>query len=302
MTYLSDHAAGHNLPHHCEEGFPELLEKIVRESGWDLRNYKKASLKRRIAVRLNTHNISSYKDYHSVLESDPAEYNNLISTITIKVSEFFRDPEVFDLLREAIMKNPPTSPFFKGGLSNNIPPLAKGGQGGFEGDGLKAWSCGCAHGEEAYSLAILLAEFFGIGNLKEARVFATDADEKAIDKARKGTYTEESLRNISQNLKNRYFEKTDKGYKLNHEIRHLVRFGALDIIRGNPISKVDLLLCRNLLIYFEKGLQGLVLKKIDFALKPGGILVLGTAETLPPSFLSRYMEIKPGSRVYRKLR
>lgn len=82
----------------------------------------------------------------------------------------------------------------------------------------------------------------------------------------------------------------------------MVRFGALDIIRNNPISKVDLLLCRNLLIYFEKGLQERVLKKLDFALKPGGILVLGTAETLPPSFLSRYMEIKPGSRVYRKLR
>lgn len=278
MTYLPDHAAGRNLLHHCEEGFPELLEKIARESGWDLRNYKKASLKRRIAVRLNTHNISSYRDYHSVLESDPAEYNNLISTITIKVSEFFRDTEVFDLLKELIGRDATSGRLYR------------------------AWSCGCAHGEEAYSLAILLADSFGIGNLTKARVFATDADEKAVDKARKGTYTEESIRNISQNLKNRYFEKSDKGYKLNHEIRHLVRFGTLDIIRGNPISKVDILLCRNLLIYFEKGLQGLVLKKLDFALKPGGILVLGTAETLPPSFSSRYVEIKPGSRVYRKLR
>lgn len=278
MTYLPVHAAGHNLPHHCEEGFHELLEKIVRESGWDLRNYKKASLKRRIAVRLNTHNISSYRDYHSVLESDPAEYNNLISTITIKVSEFFRDPEVFDFLKELIGRDAPSWHLYR------------------------AWSCGCAHGEEAYSLAILLADSFGTGNMDKISVFATDADEKALDKARKGIYAEESIRNISHNLKNRYFEKSDKGYKLNHEIRHLVRFGALDIIRGNPISKVDLLLCRNLLIYFEKGLQGLVLKKLDFALKPGGILVLGTAETLPPSFSSRYTEIRQRSRVYRKLR
>lgn len=278
MTYLPDHAAGRNLPHHCEEGFHELLEKIVRESGWDLRNYKKASLKRRIGVRLNTHNISSYKDYHSVLESDPAEYNSLISTITIKVSEFFRDPEIFDLLKELIGRDAPSGHLYR------------------------AWSCGCAHGEEAYSLAILLADSFCTGNMDKISVYATDADEKALDKARKGTYTEESLRNISQNLKNRYFEKSDKGYKLNQEIRNMVRFGALDIIRNNPISKVDLLLCRNLLIYFEKGLQERVLKKLDFALKPEGLLVLGTAETLPPSFLSRYMEIKPGSRVYRKLR
>lgn len=278
MTYLPDQAAGHNLPHHCDEGFHELLEKIVRESGWDLRNYKKSSLKRRIAVRLNTHNISSYKDYHSVLESNPAEYNRLISTITIKVSEFFRDPEVFDLLKELI------------GI--DVPP----------GRLYKAWSCGCAHGEEAYSMGILLAEAAGFGNLGDFRIFATDIDLEALDTARKGTYREDSMKNLCDTLRNAYFHKSVKGYDVRDEIRHLVRFGALDIVKDTPISKVDVLLCRNMLIYFEKELQRRVLEKLDFALKLGGILVLGAAEVLPLPFSSRYTEVKKGSRVYRKLR
>lgn len=109
MTLLSTQTGGLNPSYHCEEGFPELLEKIHMEAGWDFRHYKKPSLKRRISLRLNAHNISSYNDYHSVLESTPQEYGSLFSTITIKVSEFFRDPEVFDLLRELI------TPFFSSG-------------------------------------------------------------------------------------------------------------------------------------------------------------------------------------------
>ncbi len=278
MTVLSNHTVGHDAPRQCDEGFPELLEKIVRESGWDLRNYKKASLKRRIAIRLNTHNISSYKDYHSVLESNPAEYNRLVSTITIKISEFFRDPEVFGLLKELI---PPS-------LSVS--------------DGLKAWSCGCANGEEAYSIGILLAEAAGIENLGDVKIFATDIDPGALDNARKGDYRGDSMRNLSDVVRNAYFHKSIKGYEVRDEIRHLVRFGALDIVKDTPISKVDVLLCRNVLIYFEKELQRRVLEKLDFALKLGGLLALGAAEVLPLPFLSRYTEVKKGSRVYRKER
>lgn len=278
MTVQSNQTVEHGAPRHCDEGFPELLEKIVRESGWDLRNYKKASLKRRIAVRLNTHNISSYRDYHSVLESDPAEYNKLTSTITIKVSEFFRDPEVFGLLKELI------------------------GRDATPGHLYKAWSCGCAHGEEAYSIGILLAEAAGIENLGDVRIFATDIDSGALDTARKGAYRGDSMRNLCDTLRNAYFHRSIKGYEVRDEIRHLVRFGALDIVKDMPISKVDVLLCRNMLIYFEKELQRRVLEKLDFALKLGGLLVLGAAEVLPLPFLSRYTEIKAGSRVYRKLR
>ncbi len=277
MTVLSTQTGGLSPSYHCEEGFPELLEKIHAEAGWDFRHYKKTSLKRRISLRLNAHNILSYKDYHSVLESNPQEYGRLFSTITIKVSEFFREPEVFDLLGELI------TPFFSSD------------------EGLRAWSCACAHGEEAYSLGILLANCFGEEKLGNVRIFATDIDEGAIDIARKGFYREEYLQNLSYMIREKNFVRSEGGYRVKHGIRDLVRFGRLDIIKDAPISKINIILCRNLLIYFEKELQNRVLEKLDFALKPGGILVLGRAETIPPFLSSRYKEVREKSRVYRKL-
>jgi len=276
MTVLSTQTGGLSPSYHCEEGFPELLEKIHAEAGWDFRHYKKTSLKRRISLRLNAHNISSYSDYHSVLESNPQEYGRLFSTVTIKVSEFFREPEVFDLLREL------------------MPPFISSDEG------VRAWSCACAHGEEAYSLGILLADSFGEEKLDNVRIFATDIDEGAIDIARKGVYREEYLQNLSYLIREKNFIISEGGYRVKYGIKDLVRFGRLDIVKDAPISKMDIILCRNLLIYFEKELQNRVLEKLDFALKPGGILVLGRAETLPPSLSSRYKEVREKSRVYRR--
>jgi len=277
MTVLSNHTGKQCIHYHHDEDFPELLENIHVKTGWDFRDYKKSSLKRRISLRLSAHNVSSYRDYNSILESDPEEYSRLVSTITVKVSEFFREPEVFDLIRELVI--PSFSPE----------------------EGLRAWSCGCAHGEEAYSLGIVLANSIGIEKLRNVRIFATDIDEKAVNTARKGLYREDSMQNVSDPVKKASFLKTDIGYELRQDIRHLVRFGTLDIINGFPISKVDLLFCRNMLIYFEKELQKRVLEKLDFSLKPGGLLVLGKSETLPSSFSSRYEEILDRSRVYRRI-
>jgi chemotaxis methyl-accepting protein methylase len=279
MTYLpEDTAIPLHSPHCGDDGLHGLLEKIHKEGGWDLHNYKKASLRRRIAVRLHSHNISSCKDYHSILESNPSEYPRLLSTVTIKVSEFFRDPEVFDIIGKLIC----------------------GESGTFSLPGLRVWSCGCARGEEAYSMGILLAGAAGIGNLRDVSIFATDIDPRAIDFARKGCYSEDSMKNVDEAVRNAYFYKDGKGYKVREEIRHLIRFGALDIIKNMPLPKIDILLCRNLLIYFEKESQRKVLEKLDFALKPGGILVLGKAEVLPPSLSSNYREVVKGSRVHRK--
>lgn len=188
MTLLSTQASGLCPAYHCEEGFPELLEKIHAEAGWDFRHYKKTSLKRRISLRLNAHSISSYSDYHSVLESNPQEYGRLFSTVTIKVSEFFREPEVFDLLRELITLFIPSD------------------------EGLRAWSCACAHGEEAYSLGILLADSLGEERLGNVKIFATDIDEGAVDIARKGIYREEYLQNLSTEIRGKNFIRSDGGY------------------------------------------------------------------------------------------
>ncbi|GAB4413235.1 MAG: hypothetical protein OHK0032_09300 [Thermodesulfovibrionales bacterium] len=259
-----------------ENSFQEFLEMLYCERGWDFRNYKKSSLMRRIALRLNACNISSYNDYYRLLRSDPSEYGRLFSTITIKVSEFFREPWVFEFLREIIISR------FSGT------------------EGLRAWCCGCASGDEAYSLGILFAECLTPTALKGAKIFATDIDSNAIDAARRAIYREGSIKNVSDERRARYFISTDKGYKVRYDIRNILRFGILDIVRDPPISKIDILLCRNLLIYFEKDLQTKVIEKLHYALNPNGIVVLGRAEVLPAQFASCYEEIGDRTRIYIK--
>ena len=265
-----------NTVHHNNKAVSELLEMVYQHKGWDFRNYKRTSISRRISRRLNTHNISSYKDYSDILRKDPAEYEKLLSTVTIKVSEFFREPDVFDLLKETI-----TSELF-------------------DTRELKAWCCGCAYGEEAYSLGILLNECMEHKNLQNTKIFATDIDDNALNIARDGTYKEEFIKNVGSPIMGKYFIKVDKGYRIKYSIRNMVRFGRLDIVTNAPLSKVDILFCRNLLIYFDNDLQETVFKKLNFALKPGGILVLGKAERPPSLFLPLYREIGKRSRIYRK--
>lgn len=259
-----------------EEDLSQLLERIYAERGWDFRNYKRSSLRRRISKRLSALNLSSYKDYFLVLEKDPSEYNKLFSNITIKVSEFFREPDVFRFLTSAVRKYSPG------------------------GGGIKAWSCGCARGEEAYSLAILLSECLSAEALKNTKVFATDIDDGALEAGRCGRYVEESIQNVSDEIREKYFFMDQGLHKVRYEIRNLVKFGNLDIVRDSPISGVQVLFCRNLFIYFNKELQEEVFAKLSYSLVPGGILALGKAEVIPSSFASGYEKIGGRMSVYRK--
>lgn len=253
-----------------------LLEKIYSEHGWDFRNYKRASLKRRIQKRFAALDVRTYPDYCHALDSDPAEYSRLFSTLTIKVSEFFREPEVFDL------------------LSRTLP--AK-----FTRDaGIKAWCCGCAFGEEPYSLAIVFSETLSAEGLKHSKVFATDIDPDALDTARKAVYREDSIRNVTPEVRERYFFKVNGMNKVKYSVRNLVKFGAQDIVKSPSISKVQVLFCRNLFIYFNKTLQEKVFEKLDYSLVPGGILVLGKAEVLPQRFAAGYSALGGHLSVYEK--
>lgn len=276
VTVLSNHSPDHNAPHHCKDALSDLLEKVYQDRGWDFRNYKKTSLGRRISKRLGANNISSYKDYYKILNSFPAEYDKLFSTITVKVSEFFREPYVFKLLKQAL-------------LSEYSDRKA-----------LRAWCCGCAYGEEAYSLGMLLNECLRPEGLQNTKIFATDIDNESLDIARKAIYREASMQNIGNATRERYFIKTGGGYQVKHNIRDMIRFGRIDIVRDTPLSKIDILFCRNLFIYFESSLQKKVFEKLNYALKAGGILVLGKAETLPAPFAHQYIEMADKSRIYKK--
>lgn len=253
-----------------------LLDKVYSEKGWDFRNYKRSSVKRRVLKRLNARNVPSCADYLAVLEADHSEYGRLFSNITIKVSEFFREPEAFSVLEDSI-----ASAFRR-------PP------------GLRVWSCGSAYGEEAYSIAILLSELLSREALDKTKIFATDIDGAALDCARRARYRDESLRNVSEERRRIYFEEDEGAFKVRFGIRNLVKFGCLDIVANPPLLKIDILACRNLFIYFNKSLQEEVFRKLDYALNHGGILMLGKAEAIPSSFAPRYEHLAAGTNIYRK--
>lgn len=260
-----------------EAGLCDVLAMMARSRGWDFRQYKTSSVTRRVAKRLRALNLDSYGDYLAVLQADPAEYNKLLSSVTIKVSEFFRDSPVFGLL---------------GGSIKELFPA---------GEPLRVWSCGCANGEEAYSLAITLFENLAKGALEATKVFATDIDAEAIENARRGLYGKEFLRNCGATALEKYFFENGGTYGVRYNIRNMVRFGRLDIVRDSTLTNMHIVFCRNLFIYFNRELQEFAFQKLDYALRPGGVLVMGKAEKLPQSFAGRYAAINSRHNIYRKM-
>lgn len=258
-------SSARDIKSESDNHLPALLDMVYRERGWDFRNYKPASIKRRVLKRLRARNVTTYRDYLSIVKEDPAELNKLFSFLTVKVSEFFREPEVFERLSTVIGAVQPAR------------------------EGVRAWCCGCANGEEAYSLAMLLFGRLGPEALSQTKVFATDIDNDALDAARKAHYRGEFMRNVSDEMKERHFISSEGLHKVRYEIRNMVRFGRLDIVRDSSLSRMNIVFCRNLFIYFNKGLQETVFKKLDYALRPGGIIVLGKAEVVPQAFSSRYL-------------
>lgn len=257
------------------EGLNHLLEKVYSDRGWDFRGYKRSTLGRRVSKLMQASRSSDIGEYSSMLDSDPSEYDRLFSTLTIKVSEFFREPEVFSVLAGVLGSELARSP-------------------------VKAWCCGCAHGEEAYSLGMMLSEKMAPGALAESRIFATDIDGDAMEHARKALYRHDSIANVPEALRRRYMTTRDGLYGVSQELRALVRFGTLDIVRSPSIKGVNILFCRNLFIYFSKPLQEAVFEKLDYSLKPGGILVMGKAEVLPSRYSDRYLQVGRGINLYRK--
>lgn len=258
-----------------QQGLPALLDKVFADRGWDFRGYKKTSLVRRIAKRIEASSSSSFAEYLELLERDPSEYSRLFSSMTIKVSEFFREPEVFSAISDVLRTEFGSRP-------------------------VRAWCCACACGEEAYSIAMLLSECLGTDALALSKVFATDIDPEALEQARKATYKADSVQNVSPELMERYFFEKDGQQKVKYAVRNLVKFGTMDIVQSTPLSGMQLVLCRNLFIYFEKELQELVFRKLHYALRPGGLLALGRAEVLPAQYAAMYEPAGKGLNLFRK--
>jgi two-component system, chemotaxis family, CheB/CheR fusion protein len=280
---LQDLLAGIAVPPPPEQA-PELLaflEQVRARSGIDFRAYKAATIQRRLQRRFVATDSADLTSYTAYLTDHPEEYGRLVSTFLIKVTEFMRDPELFDLLRTEILPN-----LVAANRARNHE--------------LRIWSAGCATGEEAYSLAILVCEVLGeeLGRFN-VKIFATDLDADAIAVARRGVYGAAALTGLSDQLIDRYFSSSPGGYAVKKQVRSLVVFGEHDLGQRAPFPRIDLVLCRNVLIYFTTALQQRALQLFAFALHEGGYLVLGKTETVSP--LSEFFTVQHVQhKIYRR--
>ncbi len=264
---LFDILKGVDLPstEKADDPLRDLLTQVSAQTNLDFRNYKSSTILRRIGRRMAATHNANIHDYADYLRTHPDEVHELVRAFLIKVTGFFRDPEAFDFLRSTI-----------------IPSLIERGR--TNGRILRVWSAGCATGEEAYSLGLLFADQLGPEFPEwSVKIFATDVAEDAIAFARRGLYPENVLNDLPDDFRERFFERVDHGYRISKVLRQAVIFGQQDISRGVPFPRIDLITCRNLLIYLKPELQGLVLDQFAYSLHQSrGFLFLGKAETARP--------------------
>jgi two-component system, chemotaxis family, CheB/CheR fusion protein len=244
-----------------DQAFEALLEFLKRNRGLDFTGYKRASLERRFRRRMDAAGVGSFEDYLDHLEVQPDEYRALFDTLLINVTEFFRDGAVWDFVREEVLP---------GILDAQRPD-----------EPVRVWSAGCATGQEAYTIAMVLAELLGEDAFRRrAKIYATDIDEDALTTARLGVYTAQEAESVPPELRERYFERADQGYAFRKDLRRTLIFGRNNLVSDAPISRLHLLVCRNTLMYFTAETQSRILRNFHFALGEDGKLMLGKSEMM----------------------
>ena len=271
----------------AEERPTESLQKIYTiiraQTGHDFTLYKQSTVLRRIHKRMAIHQIDSFDDYVVYLRSNPREIDVLFNELLIRVTSFFRDPGVYESLAE-----------------HAFPQIFGAKQ---EDSSVRIWAPGCSTGEEAYTLAMLCSEYQREhrGAHRKVQIFATDIDSGAIEIARAGVYPESISEDVSPERLSRYFTKRGSAYKIKEELREMVVFAVQDLIKDPPFSRLDLLSCRNVLIYMGAALQKRVLGLFHYALNANGVLVLGSSETVGDS-ADRFSVVDKKWKIFRARR
>ncbi|CUH92647.1 CheR family methyltransferase [Herbinix luporum] len=235
------------------EAFKEFIYQLTKI---DLNSYKERQMKRRIDALIVKHGISSYKDYVNILKTDKTYYNEFINYITINVSEFYRNPDQWLVLEKDVL------PY----LFNNF------------GKQLKIWSAACSTGDEPYSLVMLLAKFLPLNKIK---ILATDIDRLVLEKAKIGVYDYKDMKRLPPEFVKRYFTQIDsKTYKISDEIKSCVEFMQHDLLKDPYPAECNLIVCRNVLIYFTDEAKNRIYNNFHNALKDNGILFVGSTEQM----------------------
>ena len=259
---------------------------LLREStGVDFTNYKHTTLHRRIRRRMAVHKVEKLKDYLRFIGRKPEELDELYRDLLIHVTGFFREPEAFVALRKHVYPK-----LFEGRKPDNP---------------IRVWVAGCSTGEEAYSIAITLLEYMWVHsrNISQAataiQIFATDISDTALERARTGLYTEAAVAEISAERLKRFFVRLDGGFQINKSIRDMCIFAKQNLVKDPPFSNLDLVSCRNLLIYLGPVLQRRVIPSLHYALKPAGYLMLGASENLG-GFTDHFGLVDKKDKIYQK--
>ena len=257
----------------------DILETIYSSKGVSFVNYKQSTIHRRIQRRMAINRMRSIRQYADYVKEDSSEQHSLFEDLLIKVTRFFRDPAVFKNLQSSILPH--------------LWPKTK------KRDTLRIWVPACASGEEVYSLAIVILEYFEFPSKTKFQFFGTDLSEGAIHHARKGWYPKAIEAQVSQDRLSQFFVKAGNGYQISQLLRDMCIFSTHDVTRDPPFSHIDFLSCRNLLIYFDQELQKKVIPLFHYSLNPQGALMLGPAETMYQQG-ELFEPIDKLSKVYRK--
>ena len=266
-----------------DPGF-ELLKKAVKEStGFNCEQYKEAHFRRRVNIRVRATNSENYEEYVRLLRKDLTEHEYLVKALTINISEFFRNPETFEVIEREVL------PFLIKSRSDSIIKS------------IHIWSAGCATGEEVYSLAILLHKVLGSDFSKyRIRIIGTDIDNLSLEKARKGVYFENVLKNVDASTKRNYFLKKGQTYQVSDQLRNMIYFKRRDMISESCTGSFDLIICRNVMIYFKKEIQEELQLNFHKRLNRGGFFILGKAETLLGDASNCFKPYNAREKMYKK--
>jgi two-component system, chemotaxis family, CheB/CheR fusion protein len=269
----------HPLSEASEAALLEINKLIKAQTPLDFSEYKQPTIIRRITRRMAAHELETITDYVDILKTTPAEIDILSKEFLISVTSFFRDQEAFQLLAKNVIPE----------ISENKLLV----------DVLKIWVIGCATGEEAYSLAILVKEHLAeIKKGVEVKIFASDIDKEALARASKGCYPESIRKDVSEERLNNFFTKVGNEYKVRDNIRKMIIFADHDIIHQPPYGKIDLISCRNLMIYFNPTLQKKIFATLKYCLTTEGYLFLGPSEGLG-ALKSEFKEINKKWKIYK---
>ena len=242
-----------------------IIEKVLKQRGLDLNRYKISFLKRRLEIRMKSRGIADYSQYASLLNSDPSELSELFQSLSINVTQFFRDPLVYQKFSDVIVSK----------ILSEANPFDK----------IRIWSAGCASGEEPYSIATLFRNMLGNKKSPTIEITASDVSKKAIDFAKTGIYPSLAFKNVPQDIVSKYFRpvKDDGGisvqYEVLPEIKQLINFKVEDIL-SNSLQSYDVIFCRNVLIYYTKEAHDLIFTKFHNSMKKFGHLIIGMDETM----------------------